>query len=415
MKPNSQLADLTSRIASLADTVGFELLGENLAGEVESSLQTALAGGAIFYNTADPLSIFREGLAACIRSIDSHPRGELFQEFLLKGPYEDAGPIPSELVGQRLSDEATTSVIAFIYSYMVNSFKGAVTEMLGSAACIRLLGLLQRNGVLPLNTRLFVGDAVLVRHACGEGWGKGADLHILVKDPQRGPASVVNVVGVGEVKSYFPSERRLCEQLDHHLRRAKRGVRVTGVDYPGESVTVGYGKGRCVTRIAILPSDWKLPRSFRFEDSENGRLLHVDPSVPPRKDDQITKTADNEWMIILRWSKEALAAAAYEMTFWYMEKVGEVVYSQRLPKEWGQMNPAQAGRNAAKMMLYYAILRCRTTRESQRAIALYNCYGFGYALGMNFRNTEGKREMLWPQDLDEILSAGQTKCGCRIY
>ncbi len=38
----------------------------------------------------------------------------------------------------------------------------------------------------------------------------------------------------------------------------------------------------------------------------------------------------------------------------------------------------------------------------------------GYALGMNFRNPQGRREMLWPQDLDEIAINGQTAYGCRI-
>lgn len=51
-------------------------------------------------------------------------------------------------------------------------------------------------------------------------------------------------------------------------------------------------------------------------------------------------------------------------------------------------------------------------REEQRAIALYNSYGYGYALGMNYKNAEGRREMLWLQDLDEILSVGRTKNGC---
>ena len=51
-------------------------------------------------------------------------------------------------------------------------------------------------------------------------------------------------------------------------------------------------------------------------------------------------------------------------------------------------------------MLYYAILRYRTARENRCATALYNSYGFGYALGMNYRNAKGKREMLWPEDLD---------------
>ncbi len=82
------------------------------------------------------------------------------------------------------------------------------------------------------------------------------------------------------------------------------------------------------------------------------------------------------------------------------------------------------------MMLYYAMrpdailaeeareqkkpLSGPIARRLNRAIALYNTYGFGYALGMNFRNPEGKREMVWPQDLDEILAHGQNKDGCRI-
>jgi hypothetical protein len=66
------------------------------------------------------------------------------------------------------------------------------------------------------------------------------------------------------------------------------------------------------------------------------------------------------------------------------------------------------------MMLYYAILRCRTAREEQRAIALYNCYGFGYAVGMNFKDATGRREMLWPEDLDELQANGVTKHRCRI-
>jgi hypothetical protein len=47
------------------------------------------------------------------------------------------------------------------------------------------------------------------------------------------------------------------------------------------------------------------------------------------------------------------------MTFWYMGKVGEAIYSHGVPKEWAEMTPAEAGCNAIKMMLYYAIRRCR--------------------------------------------------------
>lgn len=102
------------------------------------------------------------------------------------------------------------------------------------------------------------------------------------------------------------------------------------------------------------------------------------------------------------------------MTFWYMGKVGELIYSDGVPKEWQEMTPVEAGKNAVKMMLYYAILRCGTLREEQRVIALYNSYSFGYALGMSFRNEHRRREMLWPEDLEQILATGRTKKGCAL-
>ncbi len=405
-------ASMISDSGSLAHTVGFELIGSDLGKDVESALQAALEGGAVFQSGADPLFIFRQVLAASIRKIESHPRGRLFQEFLLKGPCEDVGEIPTELVGQRLSDDESASAIAFIYSYMVNSFKGAVAELLAAKACLHLLKRLQQNGELPANARLYVGDVVGVHRARGKGLLKGADMYILIEEHRADAASNIAVAGVAEVKSYIEYRSRLRKQLDKHLRGAERGLRVDGVDYPAEKVNVGYERDRRIVRVAVLPDNWKLPRSFRFEDSESGRLLHVDPGEPRLKGEEIKQIGDNEWRITLRWSVEALAEAAYKMTFWYMEEIGEVIYSKSVPKGWEEMTPAEAGRNAAKMMLYYAILRCRTIREEQRAIALYNSYGYGYALGMNYKNAEGRREMLWPQDLDEILSEGKTKSGC---
>jgi len=42
---------------------------------------------------------------------------------------------------------------------------------------------------------------------------------------------------------------------------------------------------------------------------------------------------------------------------------------------------------------------------------VYNSYGYGYAIGMNYKNKKGRREMLWPEDLDEIVEMGRTKNG----
>ncbi len=389
-------------------------MGPGLAKDVESALQAALRGGAVFPDAREPLAIFRQSLTASIRDIESHPRGRRFQEFLLKGPFEDVGQIPTDLVAHRLSDGDCAAAITFIYSHMVNCFKGAVAELLAAEPCLHLLRRLQQEGELPPNARLYAGDSVAIHRTRGKGFLKGADQYILIEGKKPEGVSNMTLAGLTEVKSYFQSESRLRKQLDQHRRRAKRGLQVLGIDYPAEKVNVGYGKDQRVVRIAVLPSDWKLPRSFQFKDSVGARALHVDPGEPPQNDDEITHISNDEWRITLRWSKEALAQAAYEMTFWYMEKIGEVVYSECVPKNWEEMTPAEAGRNAAKMMLYYAILRCRTIREQQRAIAVYNTYGFGYALGMSYKNAQGRREMLWPQDLEEILSAGETKNGCRL-
>lgn len=404
-----------SNAARLAKTVGFGLLGQGLGRDVEAALHAALAGGAVFRGRRRPLSTFRDAIEASIRAIESDPdgRAELFRQFLLKGPYERLGSIPPSVRGRRLCNQQVGSVITFIHSYTVNCFKGAVTELLAAAPCLSLLKQLQRAGHLPAGARLYVGDAVSSSRLRGKGRAKGADFHILIADRPGARIPRVAVAGVAEVKSYLAGSRQLTAQLDQHLLRAARGLTVMGVDYPAERVTVGVGKGRKAMRIAVVPDNWALPRTFRFEPSEHGSVLRVEPPSLRARSDRITSVGEGRWRITLKWSKEAIAAAAYEMTFWYMEKVGEAIYPNGAPREWAEMTPAEAGRNATKMMLYYAIRRCRK-RLRQRAIALYNTYGFGFALGMSFRDRRGRREMLWFSDLDEILSSGRTKEGCRI-
>lgn len=200
---------MLSDTKSLAYTVGFELLGPDLGYDVESALKSALEGGAVFPDGNDPLVIFRNTLGSSITDIETHPRGRLFQEFLLKGPYEDSGQIPEELVEQRLSDADTASAITFIYSHMVNCFKGAVTELLATKICAHLVKRLQRRDQLPSNARLYIGDSVKVHRASGKGLLKGGDQHILIEEGRSGEDSSIAVAGVTEVKSYIPSHKCL--------------------------------------------------------------------------------------------------------------------------------------------------------------------------------------------------------------
>lgn len=415
MKEPSCISSLDKNPVSeqLCESVGFELLGSSLGKELKSSLQTALDAGVIFQGGLDPLSIFRHTLRSSIRDIESHPRGKLLQEFLRKGPYEDAGRIPDELRKQRLSDDETASAITFIYSHMVNSFKGALAELLAADPCMSLCKKLRQVGELPEAYRLYHGDMVAVRRKKGTGMLKGADLHVLSEVDRSNAVAGLTLLGVAEVKSYRLSLSRMRKQIAKHIQRTEDGLWVAGVNYPAGKIIAGY-ENEMVLRISVMPAGWKLSRSFHFEEAKHGSMLRIDRRALPSECDEIKRTGNSEWSITLRWSQEALAEAAYEMTFWYMKKVGEVIYSKTVPKEWDDMTPAKAGRNAVKMMLYYAIMRCRTLLEERRAIALYNSYGYGYALGMNFRNAEGRREMLWPQDLDEILINGKTDKGCCI-
>lgn len=398
----------------LADTVDFEILGKSLGRDVRSAINAALKAGARFNGPARSSAIFRSAVDASIREIESHPRGVLFQRFLREGPFEGSGPIPLDLAGKRLSDQETASAITFVYSHMVNCFKGNIAELLASRSCSGLVEQLQDQGRIPRLSRLYVGDAVRVRRLSGMGFAKGADMHIIVR-PKTRDSNRVTVAGVVEVKSYRRRQSELTSQLDKHLRRLARGVRFAGADFAADSIGFLRNDAGSAIRVRVIPSDWKLSRAFRFRQTETGRVLTVDDASPLDETDAVEQIGENEWRVTLRWSQEALESAAYEMTFWYMAKVGESIYATGgVPKEWSEMKPADAGQNAAKMMLYYAILRCRNQRESQRAIALYNAYSFGYSLGMNFRNAEGRREMLWPEDLDEIAQSGMTRHGSRI-
>ncbi len=398
----------------LAEMADFGLLDDQLARDVKAGLKRGLKNAVVFRDGSTALALFRHALATAIGRIHADGRAALFLRFVQDGPYEDAGEIPPALQHKRLTDDETAAVITFIYSHMVNCFKGALTELLAVAPCLKIVRQLQAEKRLPPAARLYVGDAVWTAARTGPGFAKGADLHILVKRHAPKGRPSLFVAGVAEVKSYFQPPERLRRQLDQHVARARRGLRVSDTEYSPEQITIGNGDDAGTVKISVLPARWTLPRTFRFEVREGRKLLHVDPGVPPHVADVVERVDPLEWRVTLRWSKEALDAAAYDMTFWFMEKVGEALYSSGVPREWAEMTPAEAGQNAAKMMLYYAILRCRTPRENQRAIALYNSYSFGCALGLKFRRPDGKREMLWPEDLDGILANGRSKSGCRI-
>lgn len=364
--------------------------------DVEASLNAALGAGVAFSQGDDALSLFREAVATAIREIESHKRGRLLQRFLRYGPRDGSGE-------ESVTDEDAIAAINFICFYVVNSFQGSIAELLSAGPCAELLHELKRRGQVPSEAVLYSGDAVTASQFARARSAKAADFCVLVTS-DRGRR--VTVAGVAEVKSYSCTPLKLRPQFARHIARARLGLRVLDRDYAAPCVQIGCGSGRPALRIMVVPSTWKLPRTISWND---GRTLRMDEPVSPMEGNVVTRIDKNTWRITLRWSHEALAADAYEMTFWYMSKVGEVIFRSGSP--WPEMTPAQAGLNAVKWALNRVpLLPDLTGKQKQKAIALYNIYGFGYALGNHFRSaTTGRRGVLFPADLDEIAATGHTK------
>lgn len=399
-------------LSTLAKSVAYDLLPEGLAVDLFSSVSSALEGGTVFEYGSAPLHVFQHAVDGAVRDIRRHPRGQLLQRLVTQGPYEREGAFPAELMGSRLTDEETAKAIRFVFSWMVNSFQGRLAELLAAGPILDVLAGLKSRGEVPESARVFMGDVVTAPRVATAGHAKAADIHILTVGDDGDDNPRVLAHALGEIKSYAISERLVRRQLCKHIERSRSGLIVRGRIVEGESIT--FAPDPPIV-LWVEPTAWSLPRRFRFEKTDGRVFLHIDAPQTPTQADELTRLDDGSWRVRLRWSHEALAAAAFGLTFWFMERVGEVAFAESAKSPWPEMSPADAGRNAATQSLYYAILRARSRHERGRAIALYNMYGFGYALGMNFRAPDGQRRMLWAQDLREILREGATRDGCTIW
>lgn len=375
------------------------------------SNQVVLCGG----KTVD--TVFNYSLQAAIRDIREHPKGQLFLRFLEYGP-----PSPDEdwamtVKANRLSDDETAESIEFIYSHMINRFKGELAELLALSSCLQVMERLVEAGQIPATIRLYWGDTIheprgeVNRNADPKNFAKGSDgLWVEISKSRGHTKPRVTIHGVIEVKSYRRSPSRVLQQIDKHLARLSGGLQLENCSFNADEIFLPAGarsgkEFKRPIRILVLPAHWKLPRHFSIQKNTRGRqIIFAENRMPPHND-IIEEIAPQVWQITLAWSHEALSQAAYEMTFWYMAQVGTALYAAKpLPKGWEYMSPEQAGQNAVKMMLYYAMMRPLSTRQQTKAIALYNVYCFGYPLGMDNRDAQGRLDMMWPQDLDKRLA-----------
>lgn len=390
--------------ASIAERADLDLLEPAAVDAFLRAVEAAESTGAILPGGPTPEGVFRHAVSSAIDAIEA--RGDLLRRFISLGPYEGDGPLPLELRGKRLTDVDCSKAITLIHSHAINCFKGQLAEVLALESFTVLAARLQQDKRLPRSALIFAGDSAMPLR--GEvGVTKGADLHVLDESNERAELLVV-----GEVKSYSATARRLKPQLKAHAGRALSGLRLAQGERPTRVVRP-HRTSRQVIFFSASPSRWRLPREFQFVEKDGRTVLYSSaPSSIPN--DVIVESDRMHWHVTLGLSQEYLASQAFSLTYWYMEELGREAFSDSKTSPWPEMTPEDAGANAAKESLYHAIRRCTDARSEQRAIALYNAYGFGYAIGTSFRDTAGRRQMLWPEQLREIAVNGKAKNGFRL-
>jgi hypothetical protein len=387
----------TKIVTRITDIIHNPLLARSISRSIEAGINS----GSVHVSGRTIWDIFKYSLDTAIRDIENDPRGDLFRRLLEYGPLDPDHPEQLTSDGKtQLSDPECGQAVQFIFSYMVNRFKGELAELLAIAPCLELVGKLKLENRLPGDVDLFFGDTIQERRQVGSenikqwsGFAKGAD-GLIVEVPKTGSKTghkELNVLGVIEIKSMPVTRKKLIKQINHHLERLEGGVKLSGDFWEEKQVVLADPHS-----IMVIPSTWKISREWSRKDTESGwELVFPDPQEPPLPV-RFEEVQPSQWLITLDWSKEALEQVAYEMTFWYMSQVGRVIYENKpLPKEWADMTPEEAGYNSIKMMLYYLILRYISKYQGQRAIKLYNAYSFGYPLAVD------AKDMLWPEDFTE--------------
>src|SRR5215213_5272137 len=400
MPINSTTVDRMARI------FGNRKLAEAIYQSIDVALKSSyvqLAGGKSVWD------IFERSLKAAIREIENHPRGELFRRLIEFGPHTDGPEVVESDNKTLLSDPECGSCVDFIYSHMVNRFKGELAELLALEPCINLIDELKQRGHISSGVRLFWGDLIQEKNIKSESeesttsWGhftKGADglLAEIVGKVQES----IEVQGIVEVKSMHRSAKKIISQINSHIARLGGGIRLGTDSWTPENITFTR-----LARVMILPSTWKISREWRIVKTDRGStLVFPEPSDPPTKT-KVQEIESDLWKITLAWSQEVLSEAAFEMTFWYMSQVGRNVYSKKeMPKTWSYMTPEEAGYNAIKQALFFIPTRYISERQMRLAVKLYNIYGYGYPLGSDARNIASPKkeklaphEILWPHHI----------------
>lgn len=391
--------------------IGSIIKNRSLAEAIYQSIHSSLKQKWVhLVGERDVWEIFKRSLESAIRDIEEHPRGALFRRLIEYGAQAPTDPeVQSGEEGRRLSYDECGSCIDFIYSHMVNRFKGELAELLALEPCITLIRKLQGGKNLSPAADLYWGETIHERRKVtlpdlNSRWGsftKGADGLIVERERKQ---LVIDILGVIEVKSMPVSTKRLMDQISLHISRLDGGVKLGEKIWSGDDINHSG-----LTRIMVVPSTWRLSRDWTSVKTKHGTRIVFPEQSAPSVETRVQKVTQDVWRITLGWSHEALKQAGFEMTLWYMSQVGKSIFRKKnLPRSWNYMTPEQAGNNAIKESLFF--ITDSESRVSERQIRLaaklYNIYAFGYPLGIDARRIGSSKPqklgpgvILWPEDI----------------
>ncbi|MCH7965146.1 MAG: hypothetical protein IH852_14540 [Bacteroidetes bacterium] len=378
------------------------IVNKHLASALYKSISKGLTTPYVkLLNENSVKDVFTDSLNLAIRDIQNHPRGHLFKRLIEYGPLNpDEKDSSAYKANTILSDKECISAVNFIFSFIINRFKGELAELLAIEPCIKLVENLKEQGSVTKVAFLCFGDYIheyqkkkgkIIEPDSAGSLAKGAD-GLIVKKPNG--KNKINVEGVIEIKSMYVSPKKLMTQISKHISRLQWGLVLGNKKYSPDELNINE---KNILRIMIIPSSWQVNRKFEWGEIDGVRSMIFPEPDFLQEETIIEEVETNTWKIKFHWSHESLEQAAYEMTFWYMSQVGKSVYNnQTLPKNWEGMSAQEAGYNSIKEKLYYILLRPLTKRQGRRAIKLYNVYSFGYPLGID------SKEMLWPEDINKL-------------
>ncbi len=324
------------------------------------------------------------------------PRGEQFAAMVRRVARDfESHPLRDQFIQllqdeRELLDDQIPPLVEYLYSSVVNNFKGELAELLAGP----VIHLFAKRLGFPVTfvSGWAIAEPKVKAHRLI--WAKGADGLLVVDGADEGAR--LGIAGVIEIKSYRKSPEDMAVQVAKHVRRLRRALRIGDRELTGDSYDF------------ILPDGSRLPADSAPMDVEVPSLCIRTPRSPSTK---ATLTDGLSAVAELPFTKEELSKAAFAMAEWFLARLGPVVF--HLPGDdpgpgmvrtrWPEDSLEDAGRWATREAFHHMagrLERYRLRNDSGRTKrALRNTYWLYNAMGWGYEHARGDR-MVWGSDLE---------------